>query len=172
MPSTYHLAWAIRIIVVAVTLAVFAGATYRPQAVLARYGFVVWTLQLIWAVGIVVMVSLAKRDDLAWSSYYCGLMLVCSALPVSYMGLLPTYSLGIACVGAYVLVAVAAQGMLTKQYWPLLLMNCYFLASATIIGLVIVTIRERYSREVYLLRHAVPRYGNGQRGKTPKRFPR
>ncbi len=157
IPSTYQLAWMIRVIVAAATMGVFLIATYRPQAILSRYGFVVWSMHLTWGIGVIVMISLANRADLAWSSYYCGLMIVCSSLPVSYMTLMPTYSLGIACVGTYVLVAVSVQGMLTKQYWPLLMMNCYFLVSTMIVGLLIVTIRERYSREVYLLRRALRR---------------
>jgi diguanylate cyclase (GGDEF)-like protein len=157
LPSAYYHVWAIRGIVVALTLSLLGVAVWRPRAILSRYTFVVWTMYLIWGLGIVVMVSLAKRSDLAWGSYYCGLMLVCSALPLSYLGVRPTLAAGIACVGAYVFVAVSIQEMLTTSNWPLLLMNCYFLASATVIGIMAATIRNRFSREAYLLRQALHR---------------
>jgi diguanylate cyclase (GGDEF)-like protein len=157
IPSACHQVWIVRGSTVALTLIVFAVATYRPKAVLSRYAFVVWTMQLIWAFGIAVMIVLAKQSDLAWSSYYCGLMLVCSATPVGYLGVRLTYALGITCVAIYIAVAVCVQGMATGQEWPRLLMNAYFLVSAMIIGIVIATISDRYSRQVYLLRLALRR---------------
>jgi diguanylate cyclase (GGDEF)-like protein len=157
IPSAYHQVWAVRGIVVALTLIVLAVATYHPQAVLPRYPFVVSTMQMIWAFGIAVMIVLAKRNDFAWSSYYCGLMLVCSAVPLGYLRVRLIAALGVTCVAIYIAVAVCIQGMATPQEWPRLLLNGYFLVSAMIIGVVIATISDRYSRQVYLLRLALRR---------------
>jgi diguanylate cyclase (GGDEF)-like protein len=157
LPSDYQFAWGIRAFEVAVTLMLLSVAKWRPQYILPNYAFIVGMMHWIWGLGIVVMISLAKRGDLAWSSYYCGLMLVCSSLPVSYLALRATFSVGLACVSAYVLTAVCVQGMLSQEYWPLLLMNCYFLISATIVGIVVASIREQFTREVYLLRQALNR---------------
>lgn len=157
IPSAYLQVWAIRAFVVTLTLLVLAAATYRPQTVLSRYAFVVWTMQMIWAFSIAVMIVLAKRTDLAWDGYYCGLMLVCSGIAVGYLRVWQVCALEVTCLGIYVGVAVFAQGMLATENWPRLMMNCFFLSSEMFIGILIATIANQYSREVYLLRHALRR---------------
>ena len=157
IPSAYHEVWAIRGVVVALTVLSITAAMRRPQVLLSRYTFTLWTLYLMWGFGIVAMIALAQRDELAWSSYYCGIMLVCTAIPLSYLALLPTLSLGIAYIAAYLFIAIWVQGMLTGRDWPLLLMNCFFLVSANIIGIFVVKIRDHYAREAYLLRQALSR---------------
>lgn len=157
IPSAYLQVWAIRAFVVVLTLMVLAAATYRPQAVLSRYAFVIWTMQMIWAFSIAVMIVLAKRSDLAWQGYYCGLMLVCSGIAVGYLRVWQVCTLEATCMGIYVGVAVLAQGMLAAEHWPRLMMNCFFLGSEMFIGILIATIANQYSREVYLLRHALRR---------------
>jgi diguanylate cyclase (GGDEF)-like protein len=157
IPSAYCQAWAIRAVVIALTLLLLFLTIYRPQLILSNYTAFVWSMNVTWGVGIVVMISLAKQSDLAWSSYYCGLMLVCSGFAISYLTFLPILMAVTAIVCAYIVVAIWIQGMLTSQIWPLLLMNCYFLISATIIGVVLAGIRERYTRELYLLRQTLHR---------------
>jgi diguanylate cyclase (GGDEF)-like protein len=114
-------------------------------------------MYLAWGFGIIAMIVFAKRGELAWSSYYCGIMLASSALAVCYLPMRTTIAIGAAFVGSYLVVASWIQGMFTGQDFPLLLMNFYFLVSATIIGVVAASIRERYTRQLFLLRHALHR---------------
>jgi diguanylate cyclase (GGDEF)-like protein len=155
-PSAYHQVWGIRIVVIALTLAWLALAIWRPKVILSRYPFVIWTMYLTWSLGMLVMISISKPGELVWNSYYCGLMLVCSAIAVCYLGPLPTLGVGIANVVGYLVVAISIQDLL-RQHWSLLLMNCCFLVSATVIGAMIANIRERHTRELYLLRHTLHR---------------
>lgn len=157
MPSAYREVWEIRGTMVMVSMFVIGWAKYWPQIVLSRYTFVTCSIYLASGLGVVSMIALADPKDMAWSSYYVGVMLSCAALPLSYLALLPTLALGTTYVIAYIFVAVVVQGMLRPQYCPLLMMNCFFLVSANIIGITVAKIRERYSRDVYLLRHALQR---------------
>jgi diguanylate cyclase (GGDEF)-like protein len=76
---------------------------------------------------------------------------------LNYLGILPIIILGVIYITAYVFIAVWFQGMLTSEHWPLLMMNCYFFISITILSITASKIRERFSRDVYLLRHALHR---------------
>jgi diguanylate cyclase (GGDEF)-like protein len=157
IPSVYHRVWVIRGVVILVTLSLLAVAMLRPQAILSRYTNIVCMMFMTWGLGVLAMICIAQPSDVAWSSYYCGLMLVCSSLPVSYLGLLPTLMVAAACVSGYVFVAIYVQGMLTRQHWPLLLTNCYFLIGSTVVGIVVAEIRQQYTRHLYLLRQALHR---------------
>jgi diguanylate cyclase (GGDEF)-like protein len=157
IPSAYLTVWAIRGIVIFINMAVFVLAIRRPLAVLARYSTCVMGIYGSWGLGIMAMIALAKQNELAWSGYYCGLMLVCSALAISYMSTRQTMTVGLVCVAAYIFFAVCFQGMATGDYLPLLIMNAAFLVGATVSGVLAAGIRERYTRELYLLRHTLYR---------------
>lgn len=157
IPSAYHQVWGLRAVATTVTFLVLLVAIYRPRVVLSRYAYVVWTMNMMWAFTVAVMIALAKRSDMAWSGYYPGLMLICSAIPLSYLRIWQVWMLGLACVAMYLGVAIGIQGMLSEQDWPRLMMNLYLLVSSMIIGVVTAMIADHYSRQVFLLRHALHR---------------
>jgi diguanylate cyclase (GGDEF)-like protein len=116
-------------------------------------------MSLFFAMGfsIISMIALAHRPDMAWSSYYCGLMLICSGFALSYISLSAIIFVAVTLVAAYFFVAVGIQGLWKEPTWPLLLMNCYFLCSMTLAGVIIAAIRDRHTRELFLLRQALHR---------------
>jgi diguanylate cyclase (GGDEF)-like protein len=157
IPSAYLQVWAIRSVVVMISMLLIGWANWWPHALLSQYVTVTCMFHLVLGVGILAMIPLAQLTDLAWGSYYTGLILVCAALPLNYLAILPILGLGILYVAAYFFVAVQIQGMLTSQHWPLLMMNGFFLTSTTIVSITVVKIRERYSRDAYLLRRTLHR---------------
>jgi diguanylate cyclase (GGDEF)-like protein len=157
IPSVYLQVWAIRGVVILMGMSLIAWATWRPEGVLSHYVANSFVYHLTLGVGILAMIALAKPTDLAWGSYYTGLMLVSGAFTLNYLGILPIIILGVIYITAYVFIAVWFQGMLTSEHWPLLMMNCYFFISITILSITASKIRERFSRDVYLLRRTLHR---------------
>jgi diguanylate cyclase (GGDEF)-like protein len=111
-----------------------------------------------WAAGIDAIVMQSSPGDLAWSTYYAGLLIVAMAMYAwTYLRPLPAALTGIALVVSYAIVALFGQRMGERGQWPLLLQNCFFLVSANMIGVVSLILRERFSRQAFLLKNALTR---------------
>jgi diguanylate cyclase (GGDEF)-like protein len=157
IPSVYLQVWAIRAVVMLFLLLVYSLSRWRRPFVLSNYSGLMVALFLAMGSGIVSMIALAHRSDMAWSSYYCGLMLVCSGFALSYLSVSSLIFIAVTLVASYLCVAVGIQGLSKEPTWPLLLMNCYFLGSTTLAGVIIAAVRDRHTRELFLLRHALHR---------------
>lgn len=149
-------AWAVRMVVVLATAVVAAAIRRWPGAFLRHYTACICVLAFGWAAGIEALMIAADPKDLAWSTYYAGLILVAMA-QYTWTYLRPLYAglSGLAVVAGYLLVALLVQGMADRQHWPLLGQNSFFLASANLVGLVSMTLRERFSRQAFLLKNAL-----------------
>lgn len=149
-------AWSVRMVVVLATAVVAAAIRRWPGAFLRHYTACICVLAFGWAAGIEALMIAADPKDLAWSTYYAGLILVAMA-QYTWTYLRPLYAglSGLAVVAGYLLVALLVQGMADRQHWPLLGQNSFFLASANLVGLVSMTLRERFSRQAFLLKNAL-----------------
>jgi signal transduction histidine kinase/CheY-like chemotaxis protein len=91
--------------------------------------------------------------------YYSGLILVVFALCTwTLLGVLETAAIGIGLVVIYVAIALTSQT--SQMMWEardrfVLLSNCFFLVSATIIGLLSVRLRNHNFRKLFLLKRSV-----------------
>lgn len=156
LPSNVAGAWTVRAIVVLATMALTAAVRLRPGLFLRHYALCMPAIALGWSVGIEAIILQASPTDLAWSSYYAGLLIVSLALYAwTYLRPLQAGLTGALVVGSYVLVALFGQGMGRQGQWPLLAQNGFFLVSANLIGIVSLVLREGFSRQAFLLKNAL-----------------
>lgn len=158
VPSALFEAWAIRIIVVGLTALIFVLTQSRPDFFVQHYQAITICEYLIWGAGIEAIMLFSHPGDLGWGAYYAGLILVSMAL-YSWTYLPPRIgcTVGFVLALSYLWLAVASQEMPTRGEWVLLATNCFFLISANIIGLFSLLMRERFSRQAFLLKNALHR---------------
>jgi diguanylate cyclase (GGDEF)-like protein len=156
LPSNVAGAWRVRAVVVLATLAVTAAIRQRPEVFQRHYALCMCGTGLGWAAGIDAIIMQASPTDLAWSMYYAGLLIVVMAMYAwTYLSPLSAGLTGVALVVSYVAVALFGQRMGERGQWPLLVHNCFFLLTANMIGVVSLILRERFSRQAFLLKNAL-----------------
>jgi diguanylate cyclase (GGDEF)-like protein len=156
LPSNVAGAWRVRAVVVLGTLAVTAFIRQYPELFQRHYALCMCGTGLGWAAGIDAIIMQSSPTDLAWSTYYAGLLIVSMAMYAwTYLRPLHSALTGIALVVSYVIVALFGQRMGERGQWPLLVQNCFFLVSANMIGVVSLILRERFSRQAFLLKNAL-----------------
>jgi hypothetical protein len=84
-------------------------------------------------------------------------MLIVSMALYAWTYLRPLHAglIGAVLVAGYVLEALFVQRMGERGEWPLLAQNTFFLAVANLIGVVPLMLRERFSRQAFLLKNAL-----------------
>lgn len=156
LPSNVEGAWAVRAIVVIFSLLATAATRLSREAFLRHYSALVCLLYLWWGMGIETIILLAAPTDLGFSTYYAGLILVSMAL-YTWTYLHPLYAAltGLALVLTYVGLAIGSQHMGQGGDWIVLVQNCFFLVSANVVGAFSLYMRERFSRQAFLLKNAL-----------------
>jgi diguanylate cyclase (GGDEF)-like protein len=156
LPSNAPIAWLIRAVVVAAIGAAMLAVRARPAAYLRHYSLLTCGIYLWCGAGIDAIILLAHPGDPAWDSYYAGLMLVSMAL-YTWTYLHPLYAAlaGLAIVGSYIAVGLGGQQMWQGHDWVVLLENSFFLVSANVVGAFALYVRERFSRQAFLLKNAL-----------------
>lgn len=152
LPFAYQEAWAIRAGVLALAGIPCLLARFWPDAFLRFYTPLMCASFLVCGAGIEAIILLASPDDVAWSTYYAGLILLSMAL-YSWTYLLPRYAaaIGLTLAIAYIAPAVA-RAALDRDTLLGLLLSCAFLLSANVVGMFSLYTRERFSRQNFLLR--------------------
>jgi diguanylate cyclase (GGDEF)-like protein len=156
LPSNLLAAWAVRAVVIGATGLAIVGARARRAAFLRHYSLLVCATYLWWGLGIDVIILLAHGGDPARDSYYAGLLLVSMAL-YAWTYLHPVYAglTGLALALTYIVLAWFGQRMSQGHDWIVLVQNCFFLSSANVVGVFSRYMRERYSRQAFLLKNAL-----------------
>jgi diguanylate cyclase (GGDEF)-like protein len=156
VPSNVTGAWTVRAIVVLATAAAMALAQLRPRFFLRRYTLFMCLVALCWGGGIEAIILLSRNTDVGWSTYYAGLILVSIALYAwTYLRPLHAALAGVVLVGSYAALALIGQHMVEGGHWVMLVQNCFFLVSANLVGVLALTMRERFSRQAFLLKNAL-----------------
>jgi diguanylate cyclase (GGDEF)-like protein len=156
LPGKVADAWIVRTIAVLATAMVVVAIRLWPRAFLRHYTICVCMVTFGWAGGVEALMTVSSPKDLAWSTYYAGLILVAMALHTwTYVRLPHAGLVGLVMVGGYVMVALFVQGMADRKHWALLAQNCFFLVSANLVGLVSMAMRERFARQAFLLKNAL-----------------
>ncbi|HWJ93790.1 MAG TPA: GGDEF domain-containing protein, partial [Telluria sp.] len=156
LTSNVHGAWAVRTIVVLFSVLATASSRLSREAFLRNYSLMVCLLYLWWGMGIETIILLAAPTDLGFSTYYAGLILVSMAL-YTWTYLHPLYAAltGLALVLTYIGLALGSQHMGKGDDWIVLVQNCFFLVSANVVGAFSLYMRERFSRQAFLLKNAL-----------------
>ena len=158
IPSAMYQVWVVRAAADLLALAMIAATLWRPRFLLAHYTPLVSSYYGLLAAAVGAMIALASPDELAWSSYHGGLLLVSTAIySFTYLSPRAAGLTGAFVLALYVAVGLGIQGMASTGHLPDLVANCFFLVGTNIIGLVAVNIRERFSRQAYLLKNALQR---------------
>lgn len=156
LASNVHGAWTVRAIVVLFSALATAASRLSREAFLRNYSALVCLLYLWWGIGIETIILLAAPTDLGFSTYYAGLILVSMALYTwTYLHPLHAALTGLALVVTYVGLALGSQRMGEGGNWIVLVQNCFFLVSANVVGAFSLYMRERFSRQAFLLKNAL-----------------
>ena len=154
IPSALEPVLAIRFLLIVPMLLWIAASTGRPFF-LRNYGLIMSVMYLGMGLGIEVMVWLSGPNDMARLVYYSGLILVVFALCTwTFLGIVHTAAICASLIVIYVAIASASQMMLEPRDWFLLLSNCFFFVSASIIGLMSVRQRDKNFRKLFLLKRS------------------
>lgn len=151
LPSAVKEAWLLRAAMLAVVVPVLAASGH--ELLIRHYLAVMVLLFSALAAGIIVMTTLAEPMDPALSSYPVGLILIIVGLfTLSYVPLWCSVLLTVAIIAAYGLTAAGTGHILAAGQGSLLAAHLFFLVAAGIMGAVAQALRDRYSREGFLLR--------------------
>src|SRR5205085_11663212 len=130
----------------------------KRSAFLRHYSLVTCFVFLLWGLGIDAIILLSTPDDPGWSTYYAGLILVSMALyTLSYLRPIHAGLTGLTLALTYIVLALVDQGMGKGAHWVVLVQNCFFLIGANLVGVIALHMRERFSRQAYLLKNALTR---------------
>jgi diguanylate cyclase (GGDEF)-like protein len=156
IPSALHLVWAIRAVVVIITLV--ALLLTRHEQFLLNYEKFALFMPALWAAGIEAMLYLAAPGDPARHSYYAGLILVVIGyhswfyLPITAMAVIT-----VAIVAIYAVIALVVHDVASTGGLPTLVSNLFFLGSAVVICVAVQVRRYRYLLEIFQWRRALAR---------------
>jgi len=156
LPSNVAGAWIVRTIAVLATATLVLAMRLWPRAFLRHYTICVCMVTFGWAAGVEALMTVSSPNDLAWSTYYAGLILVAMALHTwTHLRLAHAALASLVMVGGYVMAGLFVQGMTDRKHLALLAQNCFFLVSVNLVGLVSMAVRERMSRQSFLLKNSL-----------------
>jgi diguanylate cyclase (GGDEF)-like protein len=158
VPSHVAEAWCVRVAVLLATGAAALAARTSRAAFLRHYAAITCIVYLCWGLGNEAIILLTTPTDPGWSTYYAGLILISMALySLTYLRPLHAGLTGLALSLAYIVAAVTEQHMGEGANRIVLVQNCFFLGGANLLGLLAMSLRERFSRRAFLLKNALAR---------------
>jgi diguanylate cyclase (GGDEF)-like protein len=156
LPLRFADAWTLRATVLVATAIASLAPRFTRAAFLDNYPSFTCLVYLLWGLGAEGIILLTYPSDPGWSTYYAGIILVSMALySLSYLRPLHAGLTGAALALTYVVLALADQHMGDEENWVVLLQNCFFLIGANCVGLIALHMRERFSRQAFLLKNAL-----------------
>lgn len=158
IPNALTVVLSIRIFLVAPFLLFIIWTTGQPFFT-NYYRSLMVAMYFGMGLAIQAMILLAEPNEVAYFSYYAGLILVVIALySFTYLKPMEAAGIGFGLVLLYVLLDLTTRAVqpsneaTQSQETTVLLANLFFFSSANIIGFFAVMMRERYLRELFMLR--------------------
>lgn len=153
LPSALYEAFVIRLIVIT-SLCVSIGFSFNRK--FSKYYHIVQvTPYFLAGVGINLMIYISSPTDRAADIYFAGLILVIMAIfSWAFVNLFTVLLSASTIIFLYVLVELSKNSdvsFILSTIAP----NCFFLISASIIGLVTQYVRDQYLKENFLLQHSL-----------------
>lgn len=156
IPSALSQVWALRALICSVFTLTFFSTWHHafqkayPAIMLLTFG--------VAGLGINTMIYLAEPHEAAIDHYFGGLVIVITGLhTLTYLQPRYSLSMSLGLLAVYATTAVLAQNYEDGSNQVVLLANLFVGSSVTAIGIVAQSLRERYTRENYLLRHSLQR---------------
>ena len=156
IPSALTEVWCIRLAMNGILFACLA-ATWHPRFQ-QIYQAVAATTFLTLGFGVNTMILVADEQDLALDAYYTGLLLTTFGLyTLTHVRIVLSIAISMILISTYVAVSIGAHDFLRPEKVLVLVVNLFFFVGATVLGIAAQGVRDRYSRENYLLRHSLQR---------------
>lgn len=156
VPSALGAVWALRMVIFGTLLVLFVATWMRSFP--RWYAALIATSILIVGQAINAMILLANPDELAAQVYYGGLILVILALhTMTHLEVRLAAAISVVFALTYLGIALA-HGRARGAGIPVqVVAHLFFFAGTAVIGGVAQSLRDRYSRENYVLRHSLQR---------------
>lgn len=156
VPSALGAVWVLRMVIFGTLLVLFVATWMRSFP--RWYAALIATSILIVGQAINAMILLANPDELAAQVYYGGLILVILALhTMTHLEVRLAAAISVVFALTYLGIALA-HGRARGAGLPVqVVAHLFFFAGTAVIGGVAQSLRDRYSRENYVLRHSLQR---------------
>jgi diguanylate cyclase (GGDEF)-like protein len=156
IPSAVLAVWAIRGAIVAGLALMFMSTSL--SAFQTIYPWVILGSCLVMGAGVNAMIYLAQASEVAVDAYHGGLLLIIIGVyTLTYVNLYLSSAIALGLTSSYAAIAVLRHDYHTGTELVVLIAHLYLGVSTTVIGIVAQTLRDRYARENYLLRHSLQR---------------
>ncbi|MDH3644317.1 MAG: GGDEF domain-containing protein [Gammaproteobacteria bacterium] len=156
VPSALVTVWSIRIVMNLILVVCLAATWHRAFDTV--YPAVTATLFLTLGGGVNAMIYVADPADLAVDAYYGGLLLTTFGVyTLTYINFALSTSIALILITSYAAVSIYAHDFLRAEKFIVLMTNLFFFIGATVLGITAQGVRDRYTRENYLLRHSLER---------------
>lgn len=152
MPSNYDATWIIRYAIIGPLLVVAYVLSYY-KSLFRHRKTILFLLLISGQIGIMFMIGISVPGDLAYFSYYAGLILVMLwACFVFRINFITTVFIAVSTVLLYNITAIVFQKILSYPYgtnpWLILLNNNFFLVAAAILAIIGAYLIERQDKEI------------------------
>lgn len=156
IPSALAEVWTLRASMI-VALLVIGASTWRPLFP-RRYTAVVLATFTILGAGVTGILSLAGPGEVAIEQYHGGvLLLIMGVHTLTYVAPALALAMSLVLLFTYAAICALAHGYVAGAELVILIANLFTGVSTAVIGVVAQSLRDRYSRENYLLRHSLQR---------------
>ena len=153
LPSALYEAFVIRLVVISSLCASIGFSFTRKFS--KYYHLIQVTPYFLAGVGINLMIYISSPSDRASDIYFAGLILVIMAIfSWAFVNLFTVLLSAFIIIGLYVSVELSKNSD-TSFILSTIVPNCFFLISASIIGLVTQYVRDRYLKENFLLQQSL-----------------
>lgn len=156
VPSALAEVWLVRGVMTLALVVLFATTWLEA---FPRWYSAAGVFMFLWlGAGILAMILLAEPGDLATQAYYGGLLLLIMGVhTMTYLRVSVASAVTLLVTVAYALVAWHHPRGVDEAASAQIIAHLFFFAATGVIGVVGQTLRDRYSRENYLLRHSLQR---------------
>jgi serine phosphatase RsbU (regulator of sigma subunit) len=148
-PHSYVLLWYLRIFADIVLLTGLVISFLYKNFFIQNFQFIVNTLNLIYNICILLMIYFSRPDEMSYSNYYIGLLVIwIVAIPLR-IRLLPLIINVTIIATIYVLIATLKQNLIEKNI-DIFINNMFFLLSTTIAVIIAAYVLEIFIRKSFI----------------------
>lgn len=154
IPSAVSTVWSIRVVMI--FLLAFCLAMTWHQHFSKLYSYITAVFILTMGIGVNAMIYIASPSDFALDAYYGGLLLTTFGIyTLTYVKFRLSIFLSLLLIVNYLFICIYEHNFLHPDKIVVLIVNLYFFLAVTVLGILAQGVRDRYTRENFLLRHSL-----------------